>query len=195
MADGTLAMGVCPPLLYLTGFMIKKKSFIFITAIILIVLATILFIPSLNVLSVSSRKLESQRFYSIDGYTKGFVISYTHSVNKGRVHDYYRRTSDKKLELYKTEFVSYGAGIPEPDETPGAVFSVTDNHYVISGINRVVPRLVMAVGLIAEHSITFDEAFEVGKKEFYLTDFFAPQTSIIFEYKKVSLCTYLLHRL
>ena len=157
--------------------------------------AAALFLPVLNVLSVSSRKYESRRFYSIDGYTKGFVISYTHSVNKGRVHDFYRHTPDKNLELYKTSFVSYGAGIPEPEETPGAVFTVTDNHYEISGINRVVPRLVMAVGLIAEHSITFDEAFEVNHKEFYLTDFFEPQTSIIFEYKRVSLITYILHRL
>jgi len=53
----------------------------------------------------------------------------------------------------------------------------------------------MAVGLIAEHSITFDEAFEVGQKEFFLTDFFEPQTSIIFEYKRISLITYILHRL
>lgn len=174
--------------------MTKKKSFLF-TTIVIIFISLILFCPILNVLSVSSRKLESHRFYSIDGYTKGFVISYTHSVNKGRVHDYYKHTQDKKLELYKTSFVSYGAGIPEPDETPGAVFSVTDDHYVITGINRVVPRLVMAVGLIAEHSITFDEAFEVSQKEFFLTDFFEPQTSIIFEYKRISLITYLLHRL
>ena len=174
----------------------KKKLIPLITIIFFFVISGIsLFCPLLNVLSISSRKLESKRFYSIDGYTKGFVISYTHSVNKGRVHDYYRRTTDKKLELYKTTFVSYGAGIPEPDETPGAVFTVTDNHYVINGINRVVPRLVMAVGLIAEHSITFDEAFEVNQKEFYLTDFFEPQTSIIFEYKKVSLITYLIHKL
>ena len=180
--------------MYLQAFMIKKKSLIF-TAVFIVIISLILFCPVLNVLSVSSRKLESHRFYSISGYTKGFVISYTHSVNKGRVHDYYKHTPEKKLELYKTEFVSYGAGIPEPEETPGAVFSVTDDHYVITGINRVVPRLVMAVGLIAEHSITFDEAVEVGQKEFYLTDFFEPQTSIIFEYKRVSLITYILHRL
>ena len=182
--------------MYLKSLMIRKKSYILIvTSTILLLLALTLFCPFITVLSISSRKHEPLRFYSIEGYTKGFVISYTHSVNKGRVHDYYRPAEDKKLELYKTSFVSYGAGIPEPDETPGAVFTVTDDHYVISGINRVVPRLVMAVGLIAEHSITFDEAFEVGKNEFYLTDFFEPQTSIIFEYKKVSFITYILHRL
>lgn len=177
--------------------MTRKKSLItlLITSFILIFIISALFSPFITVLSVGSRKINPLRFYSIDGYKKGFVISYTHSVNKGRVHDYYRATADKKLELYKTSFVSYGAGIPEPDETPGAVFSVTDDHYVISGINRVVPRLVMAVGLIAQHSITFDEAVEVGQKEFYLTDFFEPQTSIVFEYKKVSLIEYILNRI
>ena len=176
------------------SFMSKKKSLLFIL-IILIIAAFIFFTPVINVLSVSSRKIQPQRFYSIAGYSKGFVISYTHSVNKGRVHDFYRHTDDNKLELYKTSFVSYGAGIPEPDEIPGAVFAVKDKNYEISGINRVVPRLVMAVGLIAEHSITFDEAVEVGQKEFFLTDFFEPQTSIIFEYKKVSLVNYLSNRI
>ena len=177
--------------------MAKKKSLIIVllSSFLIFFILFSLFCPVLNVLSVSSRKLNSKGFYSLDGYTKGFVISYTHSVNKGRVHDYYKRTPDKKLELYKTSFVSYGAGIPEPEETPGAVFSVTDDQYIISGINRVVPRLVMAVGLIAEHSITFDQALEVGKKEFFLTDFFEPQTSIIFEYKKVSIISYLLNKI
>ena len=179
----------------------SKKSFLFIPFFLIIILiflilaALIVFLPVINVLSVGSRKIQPQRFYSIAGYSKGFVISYTHSVNKGRVHDFYRHTDDNKLELYKTSFVSYGAGIPEPGEMPGAVFAVKDNNYEISGINRVVPRLVMAVGLIAQHSITFDEAFEVNQKEFYLTDFFEAQTSIIFEYKKISLLEYLLHRL
>ena len=176
------------------SFMTKKKSLLFVL-IILIIAAFILFTPVINVLSVGSRKIQPQRFYSIAGYSKGFVISYTHSVNKGRVHDYYRHTKNDELELYKTSFVSYGAGIPEPEEMPGAVFTVKDNNYEISGINRVVPRLVMAVGLIAAHSITFDEAVEVNQKEFFLTDFFEPQTSIVFEFKKVSLITYIIHSL
>ena len=173
---------------------LKNKSFLYLTAI-LIIAGCILCLPAIKVLSVSGRKRPDLRFYSAAACKEGFIISYTHSVNKGRVHDYYRATKKGSLQLYKTQFVSYGAGIPEPEETPGAVFSVTDDHYVITGINRVIPRLVMAVGLIAEHSITFDEAFEVGQKEFYLTDFFEPQTSIIFEYKMVSLITYILHRL
>ena len=131
----------------------------------------------------------------MDGYSKGFVISYTHSVNKGRIHDFYKCTEDNKLELYKTSFVSYGAGIPEPEETPGAVFTVTGNSYNIENLNRVVPRLVMAVGLTAKHTIVFDNSFTIGSKEFLFTDYFELQTSIILEYKKVSLSDYLRHEI
>ncbi len=174
------------------------KKVIKISLIIVIfccLVAAVFFSPVINVLSIKSRKCQPQRFYSIEGYSKGFVISYTHSVNKGRVHDFYKHTEDDNIELYKTSFVSYGAGIPEPEETPGAVFSVTQDSYVIENLNRIVPRLVMAVGLTARHTIVFDTSFTIGSKEFILTDYFEPQTSIILEYKKVSLYSYLKHEM
>lgn len=149
-----------------------------------ILIGVILFTPVIPVLAVYNRKNPSEVFYSAKGYKNGFVISYTHSVNKGRVHDYYRRTTKNELELYQTQFVSYGAGIPEPEETPGAVFTVTDTGYFISELNRVVPQLMMAVGIIANHSITFEG------KEYFLTDYFAPQTSLFLKFKRVSLVTY-----
>ncbi len=154
----------------------------------------IFFLPAVRVLSVSSRKNPVQAFYSAAACKEGFIISYTHSVNKGRVHDFYRPAKDGGLELYKTEFVSYGAGIPEPEETPGAAFTVTDDGYFIENLHRILPRLTMAVGLIANHSIAAGSDFD-GQKEFFLTDYFAPQTSIILEYKTVSLFSYLKHKI
>jgi len=150
----------------------------------------IFFLPAIKVLSVSGRKNPELRFYSAAACKEGFIISYTHSVNKGRVHDYYRFLPDRTLELYKTQFVSYGAGIPEPGETPGAVFTVTDDGYYIENLDRKVPRLTMAVGIIANHSIAIGSEMK-PEKEHFLTDFFEPQTSIILEYKKVSLFRYL----
>lgn len=175
--------------------MIKKIKIFLGIVIILSIAAAILFTPVINVLSLSSRKNPAKRFYSIEGYTRGFVISYTHSVNKGRVHDFYKPTEDKKIELYKTSFVSYGAGIPEAAETPGAVFTVTDDSYIIENINRVVPRLVMAVGIIANHTIMFDALFHIDDYKYDLKDYFEPQTSIILQYKKVSIVSYLIHEL
>ena len=151
-------------------------------------------LPAVRVLSISGRKNPDKVFYSAAACKEGFIISYTHSVNKGRVHDYYRMLSNGTLELYQTQFVSYGAGIPEAEETPGAFFTVTEDGYFIENLNRIVPRLTMAVGIVANHSIAAGSKMTFERERF-LTDFFEPQTSIILEYKKVSLFDYLKHKI
>lgn len=170
-----------------------KKNIFLITA----VLALWLNLPLIRVLSISNRKNFSERIYSRSGAENGFVISYTHSVNKGRVHDFYLPASDGGLELFMTEFVSYGAGIPEPYETCGAEFHCTDKGYIISGLNRRLPKLVMAVGVVAEHSVSFGKNAMEGmtfnkQNEFFLKDFFKPQTSLVVEFKRVSILNYLI---
>jgi hypothetical protein len=168
-----------------------KKVILF--ALIAFILGGVaLFTPSKTVLAIYNRKNPEQRVYSARGYRNGFIISYTHSVNKGRIHDYYK--CDKKkggLVLQSMYFVSYGAGIPEPEEIPGATFTRLDDSYIISDINRFVPELVMAVGVIAEHSFA-----PIGRDdEIFLKDYFAPQTSLIFKIEKVSLAGYLARKI
>ena len=169
-----------------------KKKILF-TLIILVIGGVIFFTPSKTVLAIYSRKNPEQRVYSAQGYRDGFIISYTHSVNKGRVHDYYKcDLENRELVLQSTHFVSYGAGIPEPEETPGAEFTVLGDDYTISNINRRMQKLVMAVGVIADHSFAVDNTdFE----ERALKDFFEPQTSLIFEIKKVSPVDYWVHKI
>ncbi|MBR1722325.1 MAG: DUF1850 domain-containing protein [Treponema sp.] len=169
-----------------------KKKHILIALVLLLLVN----FPVVRVLSITNRKNFSERVYSCDGAV-GFVISYTHSVNKGRVHDFYRVLKDDSLELFMTEFVSYGAGIPEAYETPGAEFFVTDGGYVIKNLNRKLPSLVMAVGLLADHSVCFGKKSFVDddfafKDDFFLKDFFLPQTSLLFEVKRVSILDYII---
>ena len=161
-----------------------------IVIILLLAAVGFFFLPAVNVLSISSRKNPDQVFYYAAACKNGFIISYTHSVNKGRVHDFYRPAKGGGLELYKTQFVSYGAGIPEAEETPGAVFTVTPDGYFIENLHRFVPRLTMAVGIIANHTIAAGTDFN-GQREYQLTSYFEPQTSIILEIKKVSLSAYI----
>lgn len=163
----------------------KKRFFLFLTTI-LILAGMIFFLPATKVLVISNRKNQSEKLISKAGYEKGFIISYTHSVNKGRVHDFYKSIEKNQLELYQTEFVSYGAGIPEPYETEGATFEVTDNGYFIKNLNRKLPKFLMAVGVIANHSITIGSSMSDGQ-ELFLTEYFPPQTSLIFEIRRVSL--------
>jgi len=177
--------------------MAKKISICTILAIFLLV---IFFLPWVKVLSISNRKKPEQRIYSAEAYSKGFCISYTHSVNKGRIHDYY--VCDKKnnhLIMTETHFVSYGAGIPEPEETEGADFQVLENGYIIRNINRQVPQLLMAVGIIAEHTFSAcslnTEKIGEPSKEILFKNYFAPQTSLILKYKRINLLEYITHRI
>ena len=168
---------------------LSKSSFVFLA--IWFCLCSLLFFPFLKVVSVSNRKNPSQKILSREAAVYGFVISYTHSVNKGRVHDYYEIKRDGSLNLYQTEFVSYGAGIPEPEEIPGAVFKVTDTGYLISELNRNMNELAMFVGDIADHSIKINKT---ETSEVMLNKYFAPQTSLSIKTKKINIFNYLLWR-
>ena len=167
-----------------------------VAAVILLLAAGIVFtVPAVSVLSLSNRKNSKQRYYSREAFLNGFEISYTHSVNKGRVHDKYKKTEDNQLELNSTVFVSYGAGIPEPGETPGAKFIVRDDGYEITELHRVVPKLTMAVGIIANHGFLINGS-NGGTGQYYtMTDLFKAQTSIILEIKRISFLEYIFHKL
>lgn len=178
----------------------KRKITYAILALLVAMIAYVIFFPRINVLSISNRKNPSQRVYSTDAYDVGFCISYTHSVNKGRVHDYYEcDKSTGYLVLTDSHFVSYGAGMPELEETEGAYFMEMENGYVLKNINRQVPQLIMAVGLIANH--TFAACHHGGALigepigEIPLTDYFEPQTSLLFKYTKINYPEYFKHRI
>lgn len=174
--------------------MLKKVLLVFL----LVFAGVLFFAPIKPVLSISSRKNNSEKYFISTARMEGFEIAYTHSVNKGRVHDFYDIQKTEGLLLTGTRFVSYGAGIPEPGEMPGSQFQVTEDGYEIVNINREVDRLVMAVGLIANHTITFrfyknDNGPAAHK--YKMADLFPPQTSIILEKKRVSLLSYIFHKL
>lgn len=149
--------------------------------------------PLLNAVTIAPCKKDGSSYIShkedmvffglsAEKYINAFVISYTHSVNKGRVKDYYRVVKEGFsyiLEMHKTQFFSYGAGIPEPEGNE--VFTVTDEYIEISGMERKMDSLVMAVGVIAEHSIEFNST------GYNLKTYFDPQQRIRISYKKISL--------
>lgn len=184
--------------------MAKKSNSIKICLILLVIILLITAFHQVSVLSIYNRKNPSEKYYIKSDSLDRFEISYTHSVNKGRVYDEYLNydpntgRSISGFVLNKTRFVSYGAGIPEPEETPGAVFSVTNEGYVISKLNRYVPKLTMAVGLIANHEITFWVYKGIDPEPghtYKLKDLFEPQTSIIFVKKRVTFFEYIIHKL
>lgn len=142
--------------------------------IVLLALIIILFIP------IFPKLLINNKIFNIEN--KEFIISYTHSVNRGRVRDYYIIKS-KYIILSKTRFVSYGAGIPEPEKRQK--FTETEDYIEISDINRKIDNLYLFVGTIANHKIEIDE------KKIELKEIFKPQENIKIEYKILSIFEYI----
>ena len=142
--------------------------------IVLLALIIILFIP------IFPKLLINNKIFNIE--KKEFIISYTHSVNRGRVRDYYIIKS-KYIILSKTRFMSYGAGIPEPEKRQK--FTETEDYIEISDINRKIDNLYLFVGTIANPKIEIDE------KKIELKEIFKPQESIKIEYKILSLFEYI----
>lgn len=142
--------------------------------IVLLALIIILFIP------IFPKLLINNKIFNIE--KKEFIISYTHSVNRGRVRDYYIIKS-KYIILSKTRFMSYGAGIPEPENRQK--FRETEDYIEISDINRKIDNLYLFVGTIANHKIEIDE------KKIELKEIFKPQENIKIEYKILSIFEYI----
>lgn len=142
--------------------------------IVLLALIIILFIP------IFPKLLINNKIFNIE--KKEFIISYTHSVNKGLVRDYYI-IEDKNIVLSKTRFASYGAGIPEPEELQK--FIITDDYIEIYDINKKIDNLYLFVGTIANHII------EIDGEKIELKKIFKPQESIKIEYKILSLFEYI----
>ena len=125
-------------------------------------------------------------YFSYKAAKKGFAICYTHSVNKGRVTDLYKKGDNTNLILYQTNFVNYGAGISEVDEIPNSKFVILeDGKYALTNINRELKSFLMAVGVVANHSIIIEE------KEYFLDEYFKSQTRLEIFIKRVCLFEYL----
>ncbi|MDE5776834.1 MAG: DUF1850 domain-containing protein [Treponemataceae bacterium] len=135
-------------------------------------------LPTQKVLAITSTNESSQKIFSKSALN-GFCILYTHSVNKGRVRDFFR-VEDNRLKIFKTEFPSYGAGMPELQETLGATFKIADDAFSMEYERDVGKKIFLAVGILARHSI------EIDGKEIFLEDFFAPQTRLEFQVKRIS---------
>ena len=153
----------------------KKTIILLIARLTAVILLTIiLFKP------IFPKLLINEKVFNIKN--KEFVISYTHSVNKGLVRDYYI-IRDKNIILSKTRFASYGAGIPEPEEAQK--ITITDDYIEINDINKKIDNLYLFVGTIANHRI------EIDGEEIELKKIFKPQSSLKIEYKILSLFEYI----
>ncbi|WP_300702564.1 DUF1850 domain-containing protein [uncultured Brachyspira sp.] len=158
--------------------MLKK---IIICIFFIVIIIALLFVPLFPRLVLNGVKNNKVNFiFSIN--KKEFLISY-----KGRVRDYYIINTNNDIVLEKTRFVSYGAGMPDPQNDEKII--ITDDYIEINNINKIIKDLYLFIGTVASHKIEFDvfDGFNIDRKEIELNRVFKPQVNIKIQYKRVSL--------
>jgi len=102
-----------------------------------------------------------------------FSISYTHSVNKSMVEEYYQ-LGEQGLILSKARYHHFGAGVAT-EVLPEQEFYYDDEGYmVIDKINYPLSNLVYKVGTVSDHIL------HIGDKTWHLKDLAPSLTSVRF---------------
>lgn len=126
------------------------------TLIILASLITFLLWP-INAIKIYSGD-NTIAIYTVDIYSE-IYIDYTHSAIKTPVRDVFQFEGKKTLLLTRTEYGSFGAGLPT--ESFGEL-KLVDGVFINSGINMEFKEVPLRVGAIAKHKIAFEDG---GKLE------------------------------
>ncbi len=105
-----------------------------------------------------------------------FSITFIHSVNATPVTDHYGVDAQGTITLLRTVYYGFGAGVPF-DLNEGEELSYDeDGAMVISGIDRVIPKFLIFVGTVSDHTL------RIGEKEISLRDLCGRNTKLRITY-------------
>lgn len=100
-----------------------------------------------------------------------FSINFIHSVNKTNITDYYSFDNKNNIILNKTNYKSFGAGVPT-EINDNETFKIENNgSYTIENINKNLGTITLYLSDIYEHILKINEDKEyhlwslIGKKE------------------------------
>lgn len=85
-----------------------------------------------------------------------FKITFTHSVNKTNITDYYSFDNKNNIMLNKTNYKSFGAGVPTEINNNETFIKENDGSYTIDNINKVLGTITLYLSDIYEHILTID---------------------------------------
>jgi hypothetical protein len=122
------------------------------------------------------------------GVGGGFMLTYIHSVNKGAVFDEFLVGEDGSLTMKRSVFQSFGAGMSDGLE-PGVVMRTTKDGVELSGMNRKIGTLRLAVGTVADHRL------RGAGKAISLAERFGPGTPVSIAYQRIALFEWIRERI
>lgn len=151
----------------------------YIVATIVALIIVVLFLPFFNMLTITDAETGKIVFSDRAFDNMEFYTSFTHSVNRMPVYEYYR-IIDGHFVVYKTSFYSYGAGMPDYENHKQKPV-LKDGMVHIDNLNIKMDSFSIFIGRVANHSLHIDD------KTYKLSDFVEPGKTAYFKIQKVSL--------
>ena len=131
--------------------MIKKITIIFTVVILILIIFKNFLEPKYLLVDITNKKN-----YEFVLKNKNFSLGYTHSVMKTEAEEIFTTDENKKIKLIRTEYKSYGVGLPFlPEEGKMKV----ENGKFILDMEREFKNISMVISPIGKHYLKID-----GKK-------------------------------
>lgn len=131
--------------------MIKNKKNIFILIFGLLLIGIFLLKPK-YILVIKNKTDNKIIEYPLKD--KKFSLGYTHSVMKTEAEEFFIAEKDKKIKLVRTEYKSYGVGLPFLQEEGKMVI---ENGKFILEMNREFKDISMVISPIGKHYLKINE--------------------------------------
>lgn len=129
----------------------KNKKVIVIIIVLTLVLISQYSIKKQKILIICD--VDAKRESVIDVPTNEFTLFFIHSVQKTPVYEFFKIRKDNTLSLVKTEFSSFGIGLPYTDE--GGKFAIKDDRFILK-FERNFDKIPIRVSPIPQHAIIVD---------------------------------------
>lgn len=98
------------------------------------------------------------------GEGETFAIRYIHSVNKSPVVDTIAREQDQ-LVVKSSLFQAYGAGIPSDADQIGDLARLTEDGFLMEGIDAAHDEIALITGTISDHHLLLGDGREIRLKD------------------------------
>lgn len=151
---------------------IRNKKYII--GFVILVLTLLFLIRPHYILTIEDR--ENGKKYEYLLKDKEFSLGYTHSVMKTEAEEIFTVEKDKKMRLIRTEYKSYGVGLPFlPEE---GELEIKDGKFILN-IDREFYKIPMVISPIGKHFL------KIGDKKYMLSDILGDKpTKILISIKK-----------
>ena len=147
-------------------FIPKKKIFITIVFITIIIIIQLLKTEYILVIDDYTHK----KSFKYELSDKKFSLGYTHSVMKTEAEEFFIVGEKNSIELVRTEYKSYGVGLPFLPEEGN--FKIENGKFILD-INRKFKTIPMVISPLGKHYL------KINNKKYMLTDILENEPSKI----------------